>query len=109
MRFIAIALVAGLAGCAGTPIGDALTGKEKLAEQDDAYCRSIGGVPGTTPYMQCRMFRADQRQRSHQAAFSRASASMAATSASYSQQAASRPINCRSVYAADGAVRTNCY
>ena len=29
-----------VAGCAGPPVGDALLGPEKLAQQDDAYCRS---------------------------------------------------------------------
>jgi hypothetical protein len=36
-----------LGGCAGSIVGDALAGKEKLAQQDDAYCTSIGLTFGT--------------------------------------------------------------
>ena len=40
-----------LAGCAGTPVGDALIGPEKLAQQDDAYCRSIGAAGPNYPQL----------------------------------------------------------
>jgi len=40
MRFVGvITLCAALAGCAGSPVGDAIAGPEKLALQDDAYCQ----------------------------------------------------------------------
>jgi hypothetical protein len=42
-----VALGAALGGCAGSPVGDAIAGPEKLAQQDDAYCESIGAAKGT--------------------------------------------------------------
>jgi hypothetical protein len=35
---------------------------EVLAQQDDAVCRSYGAVPGTPPYINCRMQRDNVRQ-----------------------------------------------
>lgn len=32
------------------------------AERDDEYCRSLGAQPGTPLYVQCRLFRDQQRQ-----------------------------------------------
>ena len=44
-----------LSGCAGSPVADAIAGPEKLAQQDDAYCKSIGLNFGTSQYADCRM------------------------------------------------------
>jgi hypothetical protein len=46
-----------LGGC------DALTAPEKLAQQDDAYCQSLGKVPGTKEYDGCRVNRQETRAR----------------------------------------------
>ena len=48
-----------MTGCAGHPINDALTGTEKLAQQDDAYCRSIGARGPS--YTTCRLSMTQQR------------------------------------------------
>lgn len=69
--FLALpAILAGLAlsGCAGSPVGDALAGPEKLAQQDDAYCRSIGAVAGTPQYTSCRLQVTQMRETKHNAA-----------------------------------------
>lgn len=110
---LGVALLA-LAGCQGTPIGDAMIGKEKLAAMDDEYCRSIGATPRTDTYAQCRMFRSAQRERSHQAAYQRASASMASTSASFNRAAANttaanRTVTCQNVPAPTGMTKVRCY
>jgi hypothetical protein len=69
MRVLGVAaLCAVLAGCAGTPIGDAITGPEKLAAQDDAYCKSIGATKGTPQYTNCRLTLTQQREDSHNVA-----------------------------------------
>lgn len=115
LRIAVVLSVVVLAGCQGTPVGDAMIGKEKLAAMDDDYCRSIGAIPGSNPYIQCRMFRTAERNRSHQAAFQRAGASMAATGAAMQNNAiANRPVNCTST--ASGTfvgrptqVNTTCY
>lgn len=54
-----------LAGCAGSPVGDALRGPEKLAQEDDAYCRSIGAQGDA--YTNCRLVVAQQRAAGHAA------------------------------------------
>lgn len=96
-RIGAFALLIALAGCQGTPIGDAMVGKEKLAAMDDDYCRSIGAAPGTPSYTQCRIYKTSERNQNHQAAFQRAGAGMAATGANMQNNAmAARPINCTS-------------
>ena len=46
-----------LGGC------DALTAPEKLAQQDDASCQSLGKVPGTKEYDLCRVNREETRER----------------------------------------------
>lgn len=51
-----------LSGCAGSIVGDALAGPEKLAAQDDGYCKSIGAEPGSDRYYQCRMTLTQQRE-----------------------------------------------
>ena len=35
---------------------------EQLAQEDDSACRSYGAVPGTAPYINCRMQRDNTRQ-----------------------------------------------
>jgi hypothetical protein len=54
-----------LAGCAGSIVGDAIAGPEKLAQQDDAYCTSIGLQLGQPDYARCRMMREAARERHH--------------------------------------------
>lgn len=77
MRILGIAVLGvGLAGCAGSPVGDAIAGPEKLAAQDDAYCQSIGLRFGTPDYANCRMITGQQRQQGHQAAMQRMSTAL---------------------------------
>lgn len=52
-----------LAGCAGSPVGDAIAGPEKLAQADDTYCRSIGAAG--PEYTKCRLFVTQQRDNKH--------------------------------------------
>lgn len=54
-----------LSGCAGSPVADALAGPEKLAQQDDAYCKSIGLDFGTNQYAGCRMMQDQARAERH--------------------------------------------
>jgi len=107
----AAAAVISLSACQGTPVGDAMIGKEKLAQMDDEYCRSIGAKPGSTPYMQCRMFKTDQRERNHRSAYQRAAAGFAGAGQSYGnamQQNANRRVTCNSnTYGTT--TTTNCY
>ncbi len=107
---VAVSCLVLLTGCQGTPIGDAMTGPEKLAEQDDAYCKSIGTKPGSNPYIQCRMFKTAQREENHRQAFARAGASMSAAGAQMQANAAmNRPVNCTSTKGYGGTIRTTCY
>ena len=62
---VVVGLTLSLAGCAGSPVGDALAGPEKLAERDDAYCRSIGAQGDA--YTHCRLSVTQQRQANHNA------------------------------------------
>ena len=55
-------MLLGLGGCAGSPVGNMIAGPEKLAQQDDAYCQSIGTRYGTPEYSNCRLVTAQQRQ-----------------------------------------------
>lgn len=57
-----------LSGCAGSVIGDRLAGPEKLAQQDDAYCSSIGLKLGTADYANCRLQMSQRRENRAQAA-----------------------------------------
>lgn len=66
--FGAAVLACAVSGCAGSPVGDAIAGPEKLAERDDAYCRSIGAVG--TNYTNCRLFVTQQRDNKHARAMS---------------------------------------
>ena len=92
MRF-AVVLVAGLslAGCAGSPVGDAMAGPEKLAARDDATCQSYGARPGTDAYVACRMNVANQRQAEHQARYANAQRSFDNLSRIGEQQQAQTP------------------
>jgi hypothetical protein len=40
-------------------------GPEKLAQQDDAFCQSLGSAPGTKEYDRCRVNREEARERRH--------------------------------------------
>jgi hypothetical protein len=78
MRILGIvALGAALGGCAGSPLGDAIAGPEKLAQQDDAYCASIGTPAGTPSYPQCRMNLTQMRQSEHEGYRNRAMVGLA--------------------------------
>lgn len=59
-----------LSGCAGSPIGDRIAGPEKLAQQDAAYCQSIGAGQGSPQYADCRLRVEQMRTQSHSAAMS---------------------------------------
>jgi hypothetical protein len=48
-----------LGGC------DALTSPEKVAQQDDGFCQSLGNAPGTKEYDRCRVNREEARDRRH--------------------------------------------
>jgi hypothetical protein len=66
MRILGIVVLgAALGGCAGSPVGDAIAGPEKLAQQDDAYCESIGAAKGTPQYTNCRLTVTQQRETKH--------------------------------------------
>lgn len=66
MRILAIIpTFLALSGCAGSPVGDAIAGPEKLAAQDDAYCESIGATKGTPTYTDCRLKVTQQREDKH--------------------------------------------
>lgn len=66
-----------LTGCAGSPLGDTIAGPEKLAQQDDLYCRSIGLQFGTPQYAECRMHTTQQREQRHEGYRNRAIAGLA--------------------------------
>lgn len=95
LRVVAALAALSLAGCQGTPIGDAVIGPEKLAQMDDQYCQSIGAKPGSSVYVQCRMGRTSQRDASHQQAFQRAGAGLSAAGASM-QGGYARNVSCTS-------------
>src|SRR5882724_4959820 len=69
--FQALGLVAllMLPGCAGSVVGDAIKGPEKLAQEDDAYCRSIGAVG--QDYTNCRLLMTQRRDNKHAIAIDR--------------------------------------
>jgi hypothetical protein len=68
MRILSIFVFLPLLGCAGSPVGDAIAGPEKLAQADDNYCKSIGFKFGTPNYANCRLTLTQQRQDRHLAA-----------------------------------------
>lgn len=69
-----------LSGCSGSPLGDAIAGPEKLAQQDDAYCASIGTPAGTPSYPQCRMNLTQMRESKHEGYRNRAMVGLAIAS-----------------------------
>src|SRR5262249_30888444 len=69
----AITLCAALGGCAGSMVGDAIAGPEKVAMRDDTYCQSIGAAKGTPQYMNCRLTLTQQRSDRARAALSASS------------------------------------
>lgn len=112
----ALIVVLALTGCQGTPIGDAMIGKEKLAEMDDQYCQSIGAKKGSDIYVQCRMAKTAERDSNHQRAFARAGAGFAGAGASLRQNAYNnRPVSCTTtpqstfVGGTPSSYRTSCY
>lgn len=116
MRITALSLLAILCGCQGTPIGDAMIGKEKLAAMDDQYCQSIGAKKGSDIYVQCRMAKTAQRDAGHQRAFQNAGAGLAATGANMQRNAYNnRTVNCTTtpqstfVGGTPSSYRTSCY
>jgi hypothetical protein len=46
-------------------LGGCDVGPEKLAQQDDAFCQSLGSAPGTKEYDRCRVNREEARERRH--------------------------------------------
>jgi hypothetical protein len=82
MRILGIvALGVALGGCAGSPVADAIAGPEKLAQQDDAYCKSIGLNFGTNQYAGCRMVQSQAREERHARAQATGDALLAASAA----------------------------
>jgi hypothetical protein len=77
-----ITLCAALGGCAGSVVGDAIAGPEKLALQDDAYCQSIGAAKGTPQYTSCRLTVTQQREDRHNRALAAASSGTSTTTCS---------------------------
>lgn len=77
-KVAALACAFALSGCAGSPIGDALAGPEGLAKRDDAYCQSIGALPGTEAYITCRTAASLERSNRHAAAFDASANALAA-------------------------------
>jgi hypothetical protein len=76
-RFAFMLLMLGLGGCAGSPVGNMIAGPEKLAQQDDAYCQSIGARYGTPEYTNCRLVTAQQRDQRDAARLANSAALMA--------------------------------
>lgn len=74
--FLAALAAIPLSGCAGSVIGDAISGPEAVAAREDAYCQSIGLRFGTPEYANCRMAVGAERQRAHRAAIDSAASGM---------------------------------
>lgn len=60
MRFIAIALLAGLAGCTKTVSEMSFSEREALAKQIEQRCMNQGTVPGTQRHGQCLRVEAER-------------------------------------------------
>ena len=89
-----------LSGCAGSVVGDAIRGPERLAADDDAYCQSIGARPGTDAYTSCRMHVTDARDARHGRALDRAAGAIQASQPSSSQTTCTsfgNTVNCNTV------------
>lgn len=83
IKFVAPGVALLLAGCAGSVVGDAIKGPEKLAFEDDAYCRSIRAFGDA--YTNCRLLVSQQRDNRHGRALNAAAGAL---------QAASSPTQC---------------
>lgn len=46
-------------------LGGCDVGPETLAQQDDAFCQSLGRAPGTKEHDRCRLNREEARERRH--------------------------------------------
>lgn len=109
--------LAGIGGCTKTVEEMNYSERNALAEQIKKRCVAQGTVPGTKQYGDCLMVEAQSeiysrrnnsaRQQQAAAALSQGMAN--ASQSYYNAAAANRPVNCRSVRAPDGAIRTNCY
>lgn len=76
LRMLSLPALVLLSGCAGSVVGDAIKGPEKLAQEDDAYCRSIGA---TGPdYTNCRLLMTQRRDNKHGRALDRAAGALQA-------------------------------
>ena len=93
MRITLTLLAASLvAGCAGSPIADAIVGPEKLAQQDDTYCRSIGATG--SDYTTCRLFMTKQRADRHTAALNGLAEGLQAAGDSFSRNGQRNSTTC---------------
>lgn len=109
-----------LLGCAGSPVGDLIAGPEKLAQQDDAYCKSIGLSFGSPDYANCRMLQDVNRESRHAQANALSDSLLAAGATVASSQPPSPqvaplpnilpppPVHCRSIGTGYGTVQTVC-
>lgn len=88
--FVLVGLAPSLGACAGWVVGDAIAGPEKLAQQDDAYCPSIGTKFGTPQYQNCRLIQQQTREARHARRLG-----IAADGAAIAASAASRPTTTR--------------
>jgi hypothetical protein len=78
MKRLLLLMLLGLGGCEGSPVGNMIAGPEKLAQQDDAYCQSIGTRYGTPEYSNCRLVTAQQRDQRDAARLANSAALIAA-------------------------------
>jgi hypothetical protein len=102
-RVLLLPIVLPLAGCAASPAADLIAGPEKLAVQDDAYCKSIGLRFGTNEYAACRMTQtADRNARLQHALDTAASINITPT---FTQQPT---INCHTTRGVQGSTDTVC-
>ena len=94
LRILVFSILIGVApilgACAGSIVGDAIAGPEKLAQQDDAYCQSIGTRRGTPEYSNCRLIQQQTRETRHARG-----AAMAAAGAAIAASAAQSPTTTR--------------
>lgn len=93
-------ILALLAGCAGSPVGDAMN-PQGVADREDGYCQSIGAQPGSPEYINCRLQVGGQRQQAHSARI------LGAAAIAQSMQPAPAR-NCTSTRFGDQ-IRTTCY
>jgi hypothetical protein len=117
----AVLMSAALAGCAGSPMGDLMAGPEKLAAQDDTYCKSLGAKPDSDNYINCRLIADQNRAQRHADADATSNALLGAaasvTAANNNSAPAYQPmpnilppppVRCRSVPTGYGTYQTVC-